>query len=1212
MWIEEIVLDGFKSYATRTVVSGFDMQFNAITGLNGTGKSNILDSICFVLGISNLSQVRVSNLQELVYKQGQAGVTKASVTVVFNNSDKNQSPVGYESFDQITVGRQVVIGGRNKYLINGHNAQQNRVQNLFHSVQLNVNNPHFLIMQGRITKVLNMKPPEILGMIEETAGTRMFENKKLASLKTIEKKDVKVTEIDRVLTEEITPTLEKLRGERKHYMEWQHNENEMIGHERIFIAHAYQKAESKLKKFQGDLEDMKCREIELDQNSDQLSVQVAACDEEVATLVKRRDGDMQTAYKQYDNNCGVLSKGLVKITSAWQHKKETHEAEISQRDGLATTSADLQQSIVDEQANLVASEEKLAAVGAEKQAFTDEVQALQTRVQKIAAGVAASGDGEDMSWAEALIDAKKQATNAVSGAKQSRMKTQHLEKSIAAKTKELSKAGKDFATLQKNQQCAAQKVVGIDDQLKALSYHPEELSTLQQSRSREEQACRALRERVDVRAAKLQQFEFKCNMDSSRVKGMVGPLVRLHDTQYATALEVAAGGRLYNVIVDNDRTGADLLKQGLKRRITIIPLARIASKSISDSTVQKAKRLVGEDNVQLALSLVGYDGELHKAMEYVFGNTLVCTDMDAAKKVAFDRDVRCKSVTLGGDTFDPAGTLTGGARRQTSSVLKDLADLTELRRELSTHETALADIKARVIALGKCEARHEKLSEQRELASHEAELLRSRIEASPHHQLAVAVEDMRAQLVTLKDTLAEQINTEKTATARYKELEEQRKNADSQRDVLVKQAEKAVAACKKKLTAKTKEFQTCQQTTEQLKLELEDLKSELAATVEQQQTIGATIDRLQQEVDTLCAAVASKTEEYEEMNSLLEEEKVKIDACDKSVQALNKQRRQLSSKQGNIDLERKRIHHKISRFHKDQSESQTKVTQYLEQYPFIEQERQLFGREGTDFDFKKNNPKEARTKHSQLKAQQERLSKSINKKVMSMFEKAEQEYHTLKEKRDIILRDKHKIYAVIEELDLKKKVAVETTWKKVNKDFGSIFAMLLPGAKAKVEPPEGMSLLEGLEVRVGFGEVWKEGLSELSGGQRSLLALSLILSLLLFKPAPMYILDEIDAALDLSHTQNIGHMLRTHFTKSQFIVVSLKEGMFNNANVVFKTKFVDGVSTVLRTINTPQITSSSSSTTTTTSSRSSSAADKKKAAELKKKASVKRKRAGAV
>ncbi|CAH8287043.1 unnamed protein product, partial [Schistosoma margrebowiei] len=131
-------------------------------------------------------------------------------------------------------------------------------------------------------------------------------------------------------------------------------------------------------------------------------------------------------------------------------------------------------------------------------------------------------------------------------------------------------------------------------------------------------------------------------------------------------------------------------------------------------------------------------------------------------------------------------------------------------------------------------------------------------------------------------------------------------------------------------------------------------------------------------------------------------------------------------------------------------------------------------------------------------------------------------------------------------------------------EFCNIFGTLLPGSKARLFPPEGLSVLDGLEIKVAFGDVWKESLGELSGGQRSLAALSLILALLLFKPAPLYILDEVDAALDLSHTQNIGQLIKNHFKHSQFIVVSLKDGMFNNANVLFKTKFVDGVSTVSR------------------------------------------------
>jgi len=158
-----------------------------------------------VLGITSLQHVRVTNLQELVYKQGQAGVTKASVTIVFDNSDPLQKPVGYESCDEISVSRQIVIGGRNKYLINGHNAQASQVANMFRSVQLNVNNPHFLIMQGRITKVLNMKPEEIRDMLQEVLGTLMYETEKQTAQKKLAQKDQKVKTIEDVLANQITP-----------------------------------------------------------------------------------------------------------------------------------------------------------------------------------------------------------------------------------------------------------------------------------------------------------------------------------------------------------------------------------------------------------------------------------------------------------------------------------------------------------------------------------------------------------------------------------------------------------------------------------------------------------------------------------------------------------------------------------------------------------------------------------------------------------------------------------------------------------------------------------------------------------------------------------------------------------------------------------------------------------------------------------------------
>ena len=285
---------------------------------------------------------------------------------------------------------------------------------------------------------------------------------------------------------------------------------------------------------------------------------------------------------------------------------------------------------------------------------------------------------------------------------------------------------------------------------------------------------------------------------------------------------------------------------------------------------------------------------------------------------------------------------------------------------------------------------------------------------------------------------------------------------------------------------------------------------------------------------------------------------------------------------------------------KDAAAADRLAADLLAKHPWIEGERQFFGRAHTDYDFEARDVKEANAALAALEKAQAELERGINKKVVGMIETAEREYGDLVSKKRIIENDKAKIEVrarsacrdsgvsgaaintiaplppprrgslqkVIAELDEKKNEALKTTWVKVNADFGSIFSTMLPGVMARLDPPEGGSVLDGLEVKVAFHGVWKESLTELSGGQRSLLALSLILALLLFKPAPLYILDEVDAALDLSHTQNIGHMIRTHFSRSQFIVVSLKQGMFSNANVLFRTRFVEGVgSTVLRTVS---------------------------------------------
>ena len=174
------------------------------------------------------------------------------------------------------------------------------------------------------------------------------------------------------------------------------------------------------------------------------------------------------------------------------------------------------------------------------------------------------------------------------------------------------------------------------------------------------------------------QFEFQYQdphrgFDRRKVFGKLAKLFTVDQAENCRAIEICAGGRLYNVVVDHNETAKQLLQNGrLRHRVTIIPLNKISARTISPRVVEKAKELVGEEHCNLALELIGYDDQLEAAMKYAFGSTMVCSDMNAAKQVAFTNGIKCKSVTLDGDVFNPSGLLTGGSNKRGPSILQNM------------------------------------------------------------------------------------------------------------------------------------------------------------------------------------------------------------------------------------------------------------------------------------------------------------------------------------------------------------------------------------------------------------------------------------------------------------------------------------------------------------------------------------------------------------
>lgn len=389
------------------------------------------------MGITNLSQVRAGNLSELVYKQGQAGVNKATVTIVFNNQDEASSPVGYEQCPEVTVTRQVLLGGKSKYMINGRNAPAGQVQNLFHSVQLNVNNPHFLIMQGRITKVLNMKPHEILGMVEEAAGTRMYETKRQAALKTIEKKQTKLDELNSVLSEEITPTLERLRGEKQSYLKWSKNSADIERIERFVIASEFTKAQQALNTNVEGSSHINDQIAALEKEADQYRQQIAEKEEESLALTSKLKGEFEKSHSALKAEEEKLSKELVKVTSEWKSSKESSQKAQEELDAanllVRETKAALEErekEVSQERKSI--DERRSAKVEAEK-----DFHRLQDDFQNMQAGLSMSQGDEGMTLPDQIAKAHSDSKTAEGKVKQATMRIEHLSKEVAVSLRTL-------------------------------------------------------------------------------------------------------------------------------------------------------------------------------------------------------------------------------------------------------------------------------------------------------------------------------------------------------------------------------------------------------------------------------------------------------------------------------------------------------------------------------------------------------------------------------------------------------------------------------------------------------------------------------------------------------------------------------------------------------------------------------------------------------
>lgn len=363
---------------------------------------------------------------------------------------------------------------------------------------------------------------------------------------------------------------------------------------------------------------------------------------------------------------------------------------------------------------------------------------------------------------------------------------------------------------------------------------------------------------------------------------------------------------------------------------------------------------------------------------------------------------------------------------------------------------------------------------------------------------------MKENIDQLKKTIEDAKARHDEASKDIKRIEKDMAEFDDNKDSKLAELQSSLETLNKALNKNSVSVKTLQKKLQASRLDSEQAGSDVTAAEEQLAEADTAVKGHMEEVNNLKkeqerakvrysnAAIKfipkldshRSQEAHDHAQAQLEDEQAKLTRFDDELRDLEEAKRSKSSQITEEGLELQKLGHQLEKLHKDQQNAAQLVANMEKEHEWIHEEKESFGRSNSPYDFQGQNIAECKSSLKHLTERFQGMKKKINPKVMNMIDSVEKKETSLKNMMKTVIRDKRKIEETIISLEEYKKEALEKTWSKVSEDFGQIFAELLPGSFAKLEPPEGKEVSDGLEVKVCLGKVWKQSLAELSGGQR--------------------------------------------------------------------------------------------------------------------------------
>ncbi len=1164
MYLKSIEIQGFKSFATKIILEFHD-GITGIVGPNGSGKSNIADAVRWVLGEQKVRQLRSTGMQDVIFAgtENRRPVSFAYVAITLDNAD-HMLPLDYK---EVTIARRVYRSGESEYLINGTACRLKDIHEMFYDTGIGQEG-YSIIGQGQIDQILSGKPEERRELFDEAAGIVKFKRRKQVTLKKLENEQqnmLRVTDVMNELEERVGPLArqaEQARVYLKKKEELKNYEVNVFLHEMDRVEQEGASVTEKLEIAENQMQETKDSMEETLRKYEDLDREISENDAEInrlQTAISENDVEREKSEGQIN----VLKEQISAIEQSESHVKERLEeleADIARREESGAQyreeKEDIDAQIAEAQGKLTELTDRLGEVQHTVAEHEEQIERGKNEILSLL-DARATSEG-DQQRANTMIE---QANIRKAQLNQQLLEQKSTETDVTGQLSEqeaaLGEVGRKIREMEARRDEADEKRQKWSEQKEDLSA---QIDTVRQQFHRESsqlETMKNLAERYDGYGNAIRRVMERRN-DIKGIHGVVADLISV-DKRYETAIEIALGGSIQNVVTEDEDTAKQLisyLKEKRYGRVTFLPLTSV--KAPDNVPAKKALQETGV--IGLADTLVKADAVYAGVVGHLLGRVLVVDQIDHAVAIAKKYNYTLRIVTLEGEALTPGGSISGGAFQNSSNLLGRSREIEALTQSIAALTAKENELQVRLEEVQTADALLEDDREEIRISLQDLYIRQNTVQVEVEH-LRAAQEEQEAFYQNLRDEMKEQEDLKEEITV---DLEQSRLALESskQREADIQAANEQIAADLEPLRSEvetlteqvsdvTLTLAQMQQKSDFAKENIVRVETEIAELTHTRQEVidnaansGREISQKEKEIQGITEAGASAARERETLVALLT-------ACREKKEQMTTDHKEFFEKREAMSQEISRLDKELYRL-QDQKEKletlrETQTNYMWEEYELTRHEAKKFWMEDAP------GVTEMRKRISEVKGEIRELG-DVNVNAIEEYRGVSDRYEFLKGQYEDLKQAEETLQGIIDDLDEGMKAQFTEKFADIQKEFDRTFQQLFGGGKGTLEltMDEDHDILDcGIGIIAQPPGKKLQNMMQLSGGEKALTAIALLFAIQNLKPSPFCLLDEIEAALDDTNVVRYAKYLQKLTKNTQFIVITHRRGTMNVADRLY-------------------------------------------------------------